>query len=220
MALTKRNTMQVTEKEIEDWVCDNISEFMGGDDAALLGRQIHLSDGGILDVLALHVHEDYEWVPGEDQPTIINRPTLSVIELKAQRIDASALAQVLGYMGTISDELGAADDDNRRAKIPNLRVRGILSAPEITTEAMHALRGLDDRVEPVMACAPEFGRGKPVSTAAAVQCGNELLGGAIMGVYEIGQAQERRIARRESYAARAAEAARIAEQVSTPSLVE
>lgn len=79
---------EIYERDIEDWICDNLPAVLRHDDAQMVGRQLRTSSGGILDVIAATPN-------GEGQSV------LHVIEVKRGRVSSSALAQVLGYMGDL-----------------------------------------------------------------------------------------------------------------------
>ncbi len=120
--------IEVTEKQLEDWVCVNLGRVVGHEDTALVGRQMQLVSGGVLDVLAAR----YGIPDWGDTPVW----TITIIELKRDTVDDHAVAQLLGYMGALDEMIGFARDYEVYPCI-----EGIVAAPKITTSAEYALRG-------------------------------------------------------------------------------
>lgn len=108
------------EKDYEDWICKNLAQVVGHDDATLLGRQMHLVDGGCLDVLALRVGGDAE-----------NTIHLTVVEVKRDVVVEAAVGQILSYIGALRE---------MTAKIKrHVVIDGVLVAPSISLSARLAL---------------------------------------------------------------------------------
>lgn len=130
--------MQVSEKELEDWVCDNIKLFTEDDDVELIGRQIKLPSGGILDVLAA------SWDPWSETAGQLN---LTIIELKADQVCGKAVTQLLSYMGAVQKCVdGARETFNARyepARYPPVGIHGILGGLSLSSEAGWCLEYLD-----------------------------------------------------------------------------
>lgn len=115
----------VSERELEDWVCLNIEEVCG-QGYVHLGRQVHLVSGGIADVMAVRWHPE--------TPDIID---LCIVELKADTIDGSAVVQLLTYMGAVQAYGRVV---RRMLGGARLLVRGVVAAPFITDAALYAVR--------------------------------------------------------------------------------
>lgn len=132
-----------TEKDLENWIAANIADVMDDHDAFVVGQQIRLPNGQILDVLA-GVWET--WAAGPEDDTSENGILrLTIIEVKRDRIDSAAVAQLLTYMGA----LDVAADRARRQRLDGegrkaFSVHGLLAAPAITQEAALAIRPLQD----------------------------------------------------------------------------
>jgi RecB family endonuclease NucS len=119
--------MQISEKDFEDWVERNIDVFLGEDPGHTkhVFRQYRLPRGGIIDLLAVR------W-----GPTIYGL-SFVVIELKADRIEDSAVTQILAYMGEMEQVAREISRhiERRTGEYVFANVRGILSAPEISNSA-------------------------------------------------------------------------------------
>lgn len=129
--------MQILEKRFEDWICDNIGKVAGGY-SRLVGRQITLPNGGILDVLAVSEEPDSN---GE------MRPVFSIIEVKKEVIDAAAVQQVLTYMGAFRLALRAGwlmwRQETKQWGAEDPEIRGVLAAPSISNEAAWMIGGCE-----------------------------------------------------------------------------
>lgn len=128
------------EKELEDWICENIERVADHSDAELVGRQIWTPHGGRLDVLAARPGRDtdlWEWV---------------VIEVKREEADLSALNQLMRYMGSVVH----ADTIIRwspwvswreyavKGKSPT--VSGILAAPSFSDQIGQAIHAFGSKL--------------------------------------------------------------------------
>lgn len=110
---------------MEDWLCEHVQDFFG-EDYGLLGRQVTLPDGKIMDMLL--------W----------NRQyaSLAVVELKAVVADGEALAQLLCYMHLLKrtidrDEFSgpiwaAMPDEAPRLWRAHMEPEGFLVAPDFS----------------------------------------------------------------------------------------
>lgn len=136
--------MQLYEKDFEDWICANLPAVVGHDDAKLVGRQIPLPGGRVLDVLA-----GFQRHPEEGDP--LKPFELVVIEVKRDAVTPEAVLQVMGYMSDVvaatagpimkacSNALGS-----QRVDVNIRRVRGIVAAPSIDREAARILEASND----------------------------------------------------------------------------
>lgn len=125
-----------TEKEIEDWAAENVHawhpevEIPGSEHRtfpSVVGQQVRLPTGQIMDLLLLHREARGVGV-------------LTVVELKREAADDGSLTQLLSYMVTLFDciwrmrERGELAVDGDRFK-----VRGILMAPSASDNVMRAI---------------------------------------------------------------------------------
>jgi hypothetical protein len=139
-----------SERQLEDWVCANIGVVTGDPKAELVARQLLLSNGMILDVLALT----------REGPSC----DMVVIELKRAVIDEAAIAQALTYVGILAHDYTvhseALHEDDEPVGQGGLRyngVRALMVAPAITSAACHMLLGLDGLVQYKMLSFSEEG---------------------------------------------------------------
>lgn len=114
-----------SEKDIEDYVCENVNELFGNE-FHFLGRQIKIGLG-IIDVL-LFCEADY---------------SLYVVEIKKDVIEDHALAQIMRYMTGVRDYYLL--DDRFVDEI--YEVKGILLGTDIRGETTSALRFVDDHIK-------------------------------------------------------------------------
>jgi RecB family endonuclease NucS len=118
--------MLLSEAQIESWLFENpelLLQHLGDDLGAFtVSQQVRLPVAGISDMVYRH------------------RFGISVVELKRDVIDESAVGQVLRYMGVF------------REMDPLVRIEGILAAPDVTPNALYAIRAVDNlrfyRIEP------------------------------------------------------------------------
>lgn len=113
---------ELLEKDYEDWVCQNLAQVVGHDDATLVGRQLHLADGGCLDVLALHLGESPD-----------NALQLTIIEVKREVIDEAAVGQILSYIGALRAMT------KWLANSRDVVIEGVLVAPAVSLSAQYAI---------------------------------------------------------------------------------
>lgn len=128
--MAESNPLVMLESDLEDWVCQHIQEVVGPR-AEVVGRQIRVPGGGILDVLAIE-REPY---PGDEF-------TLTVIEIKRHTIDESAVAQLLSYLGALLNIKALGLGGGTGVK----ELRGVLAGPGIAKRAafaVNALRNVD-----------------------------------------------------------------------------
>jgi len=125
--------VEFLEKDLEDWVCNNI-ESVAGKGTFVIGRQMRLANGGVLDVLA-GAHRRY----GDGGGSFLE---IVVIEIKKDRIETSAVTQLLSYMGA----LGEAKDLLEENAEDYVEIQGLLVAPAISHEAALCVSGIDYRV--------------------------------------------------------------------------
>ncbi len=122
--------MPYTERELEDWVCANIETALDRKNARVIGRQVRLPHGGILDVLALF-------------PVGTDHLALAVIELKAGPVGRDAVAQLLSYMGALEEVTrGLAG----AMTCPYTELWGFVAGPSLTTDAGLCLKALTGSV--------------------------------------------------------------------------
>jgi hypothetical protein len=135
-----------SERQLEDWVCANIRIVTGDPMAEVVGRQLPLANGMVLDVLALTREDD--------------SVDLVVIELKRQVIDEAAIAQALTYIGALNHDYVLNSEvltDDAGVFRHYQSVRGLVIAPAITSAACHILLGLNGLVQYKLLSFGEFG---------------------------------------------------------------
>lgn len=123
---------QFLERDLEDWVCENLDIVTGDPDARLVARQLVLPYGGRLDALALIRDGDWvRWV---------------VIEVKRGEVRRRDVSQLLEYMGCI-DEVQSAMDWGRLFPRYNkltgglalIPIDGVMVAPSMRDDAHRAV---------------------------------------------------------------------------------
>lgn len=117
--------MKKTERILEDWACANLRDLVGEPEPTLVGRQVRLPNGQVLDLLVAHFSP-------------YRQLHLTVVELKRDRIEVPAVAQVLGYVGqvlAIRDVIAA----HSKPRVGSMHVRGLLAAPAISPAAARCI---------------------------------------------------------------------------------
>lgn len=135
--------MKPYERELEDWVCENLGAVVDGAPPTMVGRQVRLPNGKIMDVLAVSYEEYYT---PKGYGSVFN---IIPIEVKRDRVGARALVQLLGYMATIgvcAPEIvhRFIESTPNYAPIDRVRVSGILVGQYMDDDVRMALTGLDN----------------------------------------------------------------------------
>lgn len=133
--------MDYTEKDLEDWVCENIDQVVRPDSEGrtrLVGRQMEVPGGGILDVLTITVapmdHYRYK-----------SQAYFTVIELKREKVDEAAVAQALRYRGSL-DEVVPDLMSSYHDRGCHVWSEALVAAPHITSNAALAVQGAGEAV--------------------------------------------------------------------------
>jgi RecB family endonuclease NucS len=124
---------RILERDMEDWVCENIGKVCDDYRARFIARQVQLSARSRCDVVA---------VGPSDFPQYAL--TVFCVEVKRGKVRERDVGQLLRYMGLI----GAASDywpgeDWKRNGRPvwDVKVRGVMVAPAADTNAILAMHG-------------------------------------------------------------------------------
>lgn len=130
-----------TEKDLENWIAEHIGGVMEDEDAFVIGQQLRLPNGQVLDILAgcwetraNGLHDDCA------QKGVLH---LTIIEVKRDRIDLPSVTQLLTYMGALDVAVhlaGAPQTDNDYRK--SFEIQGLLAAPSISADACLAVKML------------------------------------------------------------------------------
>jgi hypothetical protein len=103
-----------TEKDIEDWVCDNPRAIWDGGSTAshveLVGRQVQLPSGGRIDVLLLVLDPTHDW-------------RMVIVEIKRSAADVAAVVQLLRYV------------EEMRWGMAGVKMSGVLLSKDATDDA-------------------------------------------------------------------------------------
>lgn len=105
----KRGNMIQSEKDLEDYICNNQEEFINelkkiygeDEDIKFLGRQVHIGESNIADLI--YYFDNLE--KDKEGTILMDIRNYIIVELKFRLLEPKDLAQLSRYMTTLEDKL-------------------------------------------------------------------------------------------------------------------